>query len=56
MTTSQFQNIDAYIATFPEETRTLLRQVRETIQKTAPEAAEAIKYAMPTFVCYPKRA
>jgi uncharacterized protein YdhG (YjbR/CyaY superfamily) len=50
MTTSQFQNIDAYIATFPEETRTLLRQVRETIQKTAPEAAEAIKYAMPTFV------
>ena len=50
MTTSPFQNIDAYIATFPEETRTLLQQVRETIQKAAPEATEDIKYAMPTFV------
>jgi uncharacterized protein YdhG (YjbR/CyaY superfamily) len=50
MTTSQFQNIDAYIATFPKEIQTLLGQVRETIQKAAPEATEAIKYAMPTFV------
>ena len=50
MTTSQVQNIDAYISTFPKEIQTLLRQVRETIQKAAPEATEAIKYAMPTFV------
>ena len=50
MTTSQFQNIDAYIATFPKEIRALLEQVRETIQNIAPDAKEAIKYAMPTFM------
>jgi uncharacterized protein YdhG (YjbR/CyaY superfamily) len=50
MTTSQFQSMDAYIATFPKEIQTLLGQVRETIRKAAPDATEAIKYAMPTFV------
>jgi uncharacterized protein YdhG (YjbR/CyaY superfamily) len=50
MTTSQFQNIDAYIATFPKEIQALLEQVRETIQNIAPDAKEAIKYAMPTFM------
>jgi uncharacterized protein YdhG (YjbR/CyaY superfamily) len=42
-------NIDAYIAEFPESTQALLQQMRETIQKAAPEATEAISYAMPTF-------
>lgn len=42
--------ISAYIASFPEETQFILEQVRETIQKAAPDAVEAIKYAMPTFV------
>ncbi|MFN0216548.1 MAG: iron chaperone [Saprospiraceae bacterium] len=42
--------ISAYIATFPTETQEILEQVRTTIQKAAPEATEAIKYAIPTFV------
>lgn len=42
--------ISAYIASFPKETQAILEQVRETIQKAAPDAVEAIKYAMPTFV------
>ncbi|SFW87007.1 iron chaperone [Chitinophaga sancti] len=42
--------VDAYIATFPAEVQTLLQQVRNTIQQAAPDATEAIKYAMPTFV------
>ncbi len=42
--------VDAYIASFPPEIQTLLEQVRQTIQQAAPEATEAIKYAMPTFV------
>jgi len=42
--------IDEYISSFPKEIQTLLEQVRETIHKAAPEAEEAIKYAMPTFV------
>lgn len=44
------QTIDDYISRFPPETQGLLRKVRETIQQAAPEAKEAIKYGMPTFV------
>ena len=44
------ESIDAYIATFPKEVQRLLAQVRKTIREAAPEAEEAIKYAMPTFV------
>ena len=43
-------DIDNYIADFPEEIRVALRQVRDTIRKAAPEAVETIKYAMPTYV------
>lgn len=42
--------INTYISDFPVEIQTLLKQIRETIRKTAPEASEAIKYGMPTFV------
>lgn len=42
--------IDQYIQQFPKETQRALKQVRKTIQQAAPEAEEAIKYAMPAFV------
>lgn len=41
--------IDAYIAGFPPEVQVLLQQIRTTIQALAPEAREAMKYAIPTF-------
>lgn len=44
------QTIDEYIATFPPEVRLLLQKIRKTIHEAAPEAKEAIKYRMPTFV------
>jgi uncharacterized protein YdhG (YjbR/CyaY superfamily) len=44
-----FTDIDAYINSFPKETRELLRQVRNTIRLAAPEAAESISYGMPAF-------
>ena len=43
------QTIDQYIAGFPEDTQKILEKIRATIQKAAPDAAEAIKYQMPTF-------
>jgi len=43
-------DIDTYIAEFPEDVQALLQEVRATIHKAAPEATEAIKYAIPTFV------
>jgi len=43
------ENIDAYIAGFPKPIQQKLEAIRATIRKAAPEAGEAIKYAMPTF-------
>ena len=42
--------IDEYIADFPPDVRPLLEKVRAAIRKAAPDAEEAIKYMMPTFV------
>ena len=42
--------INEYISEFPEEIRFKLEQIRETIQQAAPEAKEAVRYGMPTFV------
>ncbi len=50
MTTTKPANIDEYIAGFPEDVQKKLEQVRATIKKAAPEASEAIKYAMPAYV------
>jgi uncharacterized protein YdhG (YjbR/CyaY superfamily) len=43
------KNIDEYIAAFPTEVQELLQTIRATIQKAAPDATEAITYAIPTF-------
>jgi len=50
MKRTQAENINEYIAGFPKDIQEMLEQVRATIKKAAPEAEEAIKYAMPTFV------
>ena len=44
------KSIDEYFVSFPTEIQKLLQQVRTTIKKAAPDAEEAIKYAMPAFV------
>ena len=45
----QFKTIDEYISMFPDDVRTILNQVRQTIREAAPEAQETINYQMPTF-------
>ena len=42
--------IDEYIASYPKNVQKLLEEVRTTIKKAAPEAEEAIKYGIPTFI------
>ena len=42
-------NIDEYIAGFPTNVQKILQRIRKTIQKAAPDAEEAISYAIPTF-------
>ena len=44
------KDIDEYISGFPKEIQELLQKVRKTIWEAAPEATEAIKYQIPTFV------
>jgi uncharacterized protein YdhG (YjbR/CyaY superfamily) len=44
------ETIDEYISGFPKEIQKQLKQIRSVIHEAAPEAEEAIKYAMPTFV------
>jgi uncharacterized protein YdhG (YjbR/CyaY superfamily) len=43
------QNIDEYIAGFPTEVQKILKKLRLTIRKAAPDAQETIKYQIPTF-------
>ncbi|WP_018342058.1 iron chaperone [Cytophaga aurantiaca] len=43
------ENIDEYIASFPEETQKLLSQMRTVISKAVPKAQEVISYGMPAF-------
>lgn len=41
--------VDEYIQSFPEAQRLALTQIRETIQRLAPDAEESISYAMPAY-------
>ena len=42
--------IDEYIAGFPEDVQEILQKIRAAIHDVIPEAVEAIKYAIPTFM------
>ena len=46
---NQFNTIDEYIKTFPDDVQRILEAVRRTIQEEAPDAVEAISYQIPTF-------
>ena len=44
-----FTTIDEYMSTFPADIQLILEKVRQAIHKAAPEAAETMSYAIPTF-------
>ena len=43
------KNIDEYIAGFSDEVQAILKKIRMTIRKAAPEAQETISYQIPAF-------
>lgn len=47
---NRIETIDEYIKDFPKEVQKILNAIRRTINQAAPNAAEAIKYGIPTFV------
>jgi uncharacterized protein YdhG (YjbR/CyaY superfamily) len=52
MKTSSAKNIDEYIAGFPRDVQEALQRIRAIIRDAAPDAEEAIKYQIPTFVLH----
>jgi len=44
------KDIDEYIASFPTNVQAILKELRSTIKKAAPEALETISYKMPAFM------
>jgi len=48
----KIENVDQYIAQFPEKIRKVLTEMRNLIKETAPEAEEVISYGMPAFKIY----
>lgn len=49
MAKTNFKSIDEYIATFPNNVRDKLEEVRKIIHEAAPEAKEIISYQIPCF-------
>jgi uncharacterized protein YdhG (YjbR/CyaY superfamily) len=43
------KSIDEYIAAFSPDVQTILKRIRLTIRKVAPDAQETISYRMPAF-------
>ena len=43
------KTIDEYIAGYPRDVQAILRKIRTTIGKAAPDANEKISYQIPTF-------
>ncbi len=49
MAKTDFQSVDEYIATHPENVQAILQRVRSTIRKAVPGAEEVISYQIPTY-------
>ena len=49
MDTTNFNNVDEYIALFTNDVQIKLQQLRQTIKAEAPEAVEYISYQMPAY-------
>lgn len=49
MQKTDFNTIDEYFNTFPEDVQEKLENIRKIIRNIAPDAEETIRYGMPTF-------
>lgn len=45
----EFETVDDYIKSFPEEVQSKLRQIRTVIRANAPKAVESLSYGMPAY-------
>ncbi len=49
MAKTDYQSIDEYQNTFPEDAQQRMQQIRKLIKEVAPEAEEVISYQIPAF-------
>jgi uncharacterized protein YdhG (YjbR/CyaY superfamily) len=49
MAKAEFESVDQYIASWPEDIQTILERVRSTIRKAVPQAEESISYKIPAY-------
>lgn len=45
----KYKDVDEYITLFPKDIQKILKEIRATIQKSAPKAVEGIAYGMPAY-------
>ena len=48
-TRQRAEDVDGYIATFPEDMQVRLGQIRNLVHTLAPDAVESISYAIPAY-------
>lgn len=48
-TDKSISTVDEYISNFPKEIQLILKEIQQTIRKSAPEAEESISYGMPAY-------
>lgn len=46
---TDFDSVEEYINSFPEETQLILNNIRKVIKEKAPDAVESISYQMPAY-------
>jgi uncharacterized protein YdhG (YjbR/CyaY superfamily) len=46
---ADFESVDAYIGSLPQQAQDMMRKLRGVVRKAAPDAEEIIRYRMPTF-------
>jgi uncharacterized protein YdhG (YjbR/CyaY superfamily) len=49
MATTKYQDVEDYVNSFPKDIQKILKQVRKTVKKAAPQAEEMISYNMPLY-------
>ncbi len=42
-------NVDDYVARYPEDVQDRLKQIRDLVREVAPDAVESISYAIPAY-------
>lgn len=51
---TQVKGIDEYLKTLPEGSKEKITEIRSLVKKLFPQAEEAIKYGLPTFILQSK--